>query len=759
MKRYDVIIAGGGLAGLSAACGLDGKRVLLLEADVRLGGKVRTENSNGVVYEAGAIFAFDPAWFPFPVDAGSHDANDNPTGLFHKGQLHTGESVADCLRSLSAETRQRLCVPAFLASPNPRVEMIGEDLAAGLRAFFRVIHPGTPEEALPDRRRDCMVRHRANRFERGNGAMIEALAARCGAEIRTGCRVYGLKAAGGKGGVNVAWRGANGACEEASAARVILAVPASAARELCGASENVSRDFLGRVRYGGGIAVILRCRVKNRRPLSYMVSTEGNFNTFIFHQVPAAPGEVVVTGYIVGERAAACEGMDGAELTRMMTDELQAANIGEFDAENCFLLESRPWPEVAPIIEESAYRGFSETWLHPMPGVVLAGDYTWWDWAALPYGMRQAIESGRRAARLCSEPEFVPIAADFGRTPLAETTVLRLGDAGPEYTETFRDGTVAYYGLLLQAGNAGYEGFRVSENERREMERYLLKESDGGLWGYQRGYGVTSLDSALVMEGLLSACLRETRLRESCRALVDTFFDRGEGGFRTIASGSPGRAPYWRGTDCPATGYCAWLLTRIDPGEYAEEITLCRDYLLRRQRVSGGWTGKWFPSQTIPILYALRFFAALANSPHDSPLLEGARERAVLRILSGQGNDGSWSRSVIETSAALLALETAPPGSATSGLPAAAAGRQWLLSVRGADGWTGEPILDYWFEENGGRALFFTRDLGRVTSAWAALALAGGAHAGEKNGSNKGPGDESPAGYGAEPHDFGLNCQ
>jgi hypothetical protein len=723
MKRYDVIIAGGGLAGLSAACGLDGKRVLLLEAEGRLGGKVRTESRNGIVYEAGAIFAFDPAWFAFPVDAGSLDANDNPIGLFHKGRLHTGESVHECLRSLSPETRQQLCVAFFLTSPNPREEMIGEDLAAGLRAFFRVIHPGTPEEALPPRRRDCLVRHRADRFERGNGAMIDALAARCGAEIRTEARVLGLEPNGG--GVNVLWSGVNGSREEAFAAKVILAVPASAARELCGESGNVSRDFLGRVRYGGGIAVILRCRAKNRRPLSYMVSAEGNFNTFIFHQVPATPDEVVVTGYIVGERAAACRDMDDAELTRMMTEELQAANIGEFDAEGCSLLESRPWPEVAPIIEERAYHGFSAAWLHPMPGVILAGDYTWWDWSMLPYGMRQAIESGRRAARLCSEPDFVPISTDFGRTPLAETTVLRLKDAGPEYSETFRDGTVAYYGLLLQAARAGYGGFRIHDDERLEMERYLLKESVGGLWGYQRDYGVTSLDSALVMDGLLSAGGHGRIPRESCRALVDKFFDREEGGFRTIAAGSPGRAPYWLGTDCPATGYCAWLLTRIDPEGYAEEIALCRDYLLRRQQVSGGWPGKWFPSRTIPIMYALRFFAALANSPHDSPLLEGARERAVLRLLSEQGNDGSWGRSVIETSAALLALETASPGSAS-----AASGREWILGARGPDGWGGEPILDYWFEDNGERALYFTRDLGRVTSAWAALALTGAERAG-----------------------------
>ena len=732
-EEYDVIIVGGGLAGLSAACELSG-RTLLLETDDRLGGKVCTENRNGIVCETGAIFAFEPRWFDFPVNAGFHYENDYPVGLFHRGRLHIGDSAADCLRSLNPEPRRQLCLPMFIASPNPQEAMIGEDLTLALKAFFRVIHPGTPAEAVPTRRRDCFVRHRADHFERGNGAMVEAMAANSGAEIRTGCRVYGLVPQWDSQGVmplewglgrsprfiRVLWRNESGAQEEAEAQKVILAVPATEARKLCGEFRNVSADFLGRVRYGGGIAVILHCRSENRRPLSYLVSTQGSFNTFIFYEVPGASDEVVVTGYIVGERATVCAGMDDAELTKLMIGELQSANIGEFT--NCSLLGTRQWPEVAPIIEESTYRGFSASWLYPMPGVILAGDYTWWDGTMLPYGMWPAIASGRRAARICLKPDFfpVPVSVDFGRMPLAETTVLRMGGNGPEFVETLRDGTVAYYGLLLQGANAGKDGFLLDEKECREAERYLLQEAVDDLWPYQRDYGVTSPDSALVMEGLLSAGRHGERLRESCRGLVDAFFDREEGGFRTLPSGRMGRAPYWRGVDCPATAFCAWLLTQIDPARYAEEITLCRDYLLRNQRVSGGWPGKWFPSQTIPIWYTLRFFASLEDLSRDFSLPKGVRERAVYRLQSGQGDDGSWGGSVIETSAALLALAAASPDSPSLGL-----GREWLRRVKGPDGWVGEPILAYWFEEKGERTLYFTRDLGRVSSAWATLALAG----------------------------------
>ncbi|MDR1378381.1 MAG: FAD-dependent oxidoreductase [Synergistaceae bacterium] len=755
-EQYDVIIVGGGLAGLSAACevslnvktGKPRKKVLLLEADGRLGGKVRTGKRDRIVYETGSIFAFNPKWFDFPVDAGSHYENDNPVGLFHRGRLHTGDSVVDCVRSLNSAPRQQICLSSFLASPNPQEAMIGEDLGAAMKAFFRVIHPGTPTEAVPTRRRDCLLRHRADYFQRGNGAMIQAMAANLtaasgGAEIRTACRVYELVpkkdsqesealerglSVGGQSSksVKVLWRNGNGAKEEAVAQKIILAVPATEAKKLCSEFKNVSSDFLGRVRYGGGIAVVLHCRVENRRALSYLVSTQGHFNTFIFHQLPGVSGvsnenEVVVTGYIVGESMAASEGMSDADLTRMMIEELQATSVGEFTVKNCSLLESRRWAEVGPIIEESTYRGFSATWLCPMPGVVLAGDYTEWDGAALPYGMWPAIASGRRAAAFCLKDDFGPISVDFGRMPLAETTVLRMGGNGPQLTETFRDGTVAYYGLLLQAEKAGKGETSFLEGESWETERYLLEEAVDGLWGYQRDYGVTSLDSALVMEGLLSTGRHRTCLRESCRRLVDVFFDREQGGFGTLPADAPGRAPYWRGVDCPATAFCAWLLTRIDPERYAEEITLCRDYLLRNQQVSGGWPGKWFPSQTIPIWYALRFFTSLEGSPYDSQLLKEVEARAVYRLQSGQGNEGAWGGSVIETSAALLALTVASPSSSSLD-----PGRDWLRRIKGPGGWAGEPILAYWFEEDGERTLFFTRDLGGVSSAWATLALMDG---------------------------------
>ena len=49
--------------------------------------------------------------------------------------------------------------------------------------------------------------------------------------------------------------------------------------------------------------------------------------------------------------------------------------------------------------------------------------------------------------------------------------------------------------------------------------------------------------------------------------------------------------------------------------------------------------------------------------------------------------------------------------------------RRWLRSRRRDRTWTGEPILLYWTGDNDQKRLFETRDNGRITAAWAQLAL------------------------------------
>ena len=86
---FDVVIVGAGLAGLSAARDLSDLRVLVLEKEDRLGGRVLTRNRDGLHIDLGAVFGYDPAWVePAATDTRiTQTAPEEGIGLFADGKV------------------------------------------------------------------------------------------------------------------------------------------------------------------------------------------------------------------------------------------------------------------------------------------------------------------------------------------------------------------------------------------------------------------------------------------------------------------------------------------------------------------------------------------------------------------------------------------------------------------------------------------------------------------------------------------------
>lgn len=282
---------------------------------------------------------------------------------------------------------------------------------------------------------------------------------------------------------------------------------------------------------------------------------------------------------------------------------------------------------------------------------------------------------------------------EFG--PLAITTILEIEPSGPRYVERIADGDVAYWGLILAA-----EGDPA-------IADYLWSCASEGLWEYQRGHGPTAADSALVIEGLAAAGATREQLEPCLDRLVERHFDRASGGFTTVVRG---RAAYWLGPSVDTTAQVAWLLARLAPERHPACLAAALDYLRAAQHQDGTWASRWYPSRVLPTWLVTR---VLATTGVD----RAALGRARLALLGRQAADGSWDHSVIDTAAGLRALGD-PHSSACQRAGA------WLRR-RGPEGrWPGEPILSYWFEDEvGARRLYLSVDAGRITSAYASLAL------------------------------------
>jgi oxygen-dependent protoporphyrinogen oxidase len=276
---FDVVIVGGGIAGLSAAYALGkaGVSHLLLEAAPRLGGVIRTEHQDGFVLEAGpdAILAQKPEAVALARELGLGDrlvpTNPEQKAVFvlHRGRLvplPDGMNLGVPTRFAPMVTTRLFSWPAKLRMATevrlrPRPDVADESIASFLGRHFgpeaveRIgepllagIHAGDPERlsmlsAFPrfvdmERRHGSLIRAmwKAPRpkagapaafvsFPRGLQELADAVAARVAANARTGVRVRAIRAKDGGWAID--------AGGEAIAARaLILAVPAAAAARL-----------------------------------------------------------------------------------------------------------------------------------------------------------------------------------------------------------------------------------------------------------------------------------------------------------------------------------------------------------------------------------------------------------------------------------------------------------------------------------------------------------------------------------------------
>jgi hypothetical protein len=296
-------------------------------------------------------------------------------------------------------------------------------------------------------------------------------------------------------------------------------------------------------------------------------------------------------------------------------------------------------------------------------------------------------------------PLRLPRPARDSLEPLTSCDLYRLGASEPSYLGRLDEGNVAPYGILLAA------------DPSPALAERLLSQEKAGQWEYSAGYGPTSADTAMVVEGLLAAKVDRRRLTQSLRSLARDYFDAKTGGFRTVLNG---RAGYWQGVSTETTAHVAYLMQRVDPAAFAREIEQARNFVVKHQGNDGRWEGRWFPSEILPTFHSVRLLSALGSH-------EVALERAAHFVLSLQRSDGSFAGRVIETSLAVLAL------TATGGQQQAVErGRSWLRSRSAGETCTaGEPFLYYWFEPDERTRLFFTCvDRGPIARAWARLALA-----------------------------------
>lgn len=394
-RGYDVVVVGGGLAGLTAGAVLAPRRVLLLEKESRLGGRVFTRTEAGVTYELGALFAYDPAWLPFEVATSQPLGESGPIGLALAGKVYWGESVAEVIAQIGPTPEELRALRAWEEARPEAPELASPRLLAALNGFFQAIHPGDVTDYVPARRADALVRYPTARFAQGNGRLVDELAGRVHGDAVFSAEVTAVAA--DADGVTVSYRSPLG--EKSVRARaVIVATPAGAARRLVAGMSPATDGFLESVTYGSGRVLSMVVKAEALAPFSYVVMP-GSRISAVFQAPTADPARRLLTAYWIDGSVPAA-GRSAEDDLREVLGELARRGVAKVSREAVLAGEARQWPVLGTRITPAAYGAFDPSTLRPHERVFLAGDYTVWEnqWQ-MPYGMGSAIRSGDRAAR------------------------------------------------------------------------------------------------------------------------------------------------------------------------------------------------------------------------------------------------------------------------------------------------------------------------------------------------------------------------
>lgn len=400
---YDVAIVGGGLAGMSAAYGLKDFKVVVIEKEERLGGRVWTKYWNDVPYELGALFGYSASMLPEGIPKQPMIDEPDPIGFSSEGKVYTGDSVAGAFSKFTQDSNVISMIEQMSdrkrRQQNISLDSLPENIRLIATAFFNLIHPGRVADYMPERLADSFIRFNTRHYSGGNSDLISAFSSHAKPEIMTGSEVTSVIDEGSR--VRIIIRSAGGE-KTVFAKKAVVATPATVASRIIKNTGPETARFLKNVKYGDGIAIVFGIKKPDLLPFSYIVTAEHSFNSVFQSRIK--DNIRILTIYYISSQTEKLKGKDIAGIIDTTKKELNTLGIGTIQDSEILFSDGHKWDDLGTVISKEAYSGYENTWRKASENVILAGDYTFLDKRyMMPYGMLAAAESGRSAAESVKE--------------------------------------------------------------------------------------------------------------------------------------------------------------------------------------------------------------------------------------------------------------------------------------------------------------------------------------------------------------------
>ncbi len=397
---YDAVIVGAGIAGITAAAQLQGYNILVLEKESYAGGRILTGKKNGIIYELGLSFGYDPkTLLPYDYKA---DAAMPPfkVGISYEGQnIYCDGETAECLVQSRLPKKDVKEMIKFSNTPLPDEGLIPKVFSGKkykiMNSLFNVIHVGELSEYIPQRQQDAFMRWPVHaRHPAGSSTIIEQFKKPIADSLQLNAEVIEVK---DRGDYVETKYSQNGKIKNARSKTVIVTTPAPITKKIVAAINPLTKEYLDTVRYGKFIVVAVGFDSSVSFDDCQFWVTPDEKTSAIGTQKFRDKKASLMLAYYTDKESGKLEKYSDAKIIKKTLRSLRKLNIGKFSKKNVLFSDVKRWKFGGTIINPELFGDFGNEYWRASRNVFLAGDYLYRDYLC-PYGLGAAMKSGQRAA-------------------------------------------------------------------------------------------------------------------------------------------------------------------------------------------------------------------------------------------------------------------------------------------------------------------------------------------------------------------------
>lgn len=393
-QQYDVIIVGGGIAGLAAAEQLNDQKVLLLEKESRLGGRVQSRKFESVYYELGAYSAYPKSMLEFEFEPSTLIPGSDSIGMLLNGKVMFCAAPLECMYKAGFSVPEIEKLKNYDEKNGINFSGMPEWKVKVINSFFNIVQSGDIRQYNPKRQLDAFKTWTTDHYRYGNSELVYELRSRFEGDVALNALVTSVEQKTNFAEVTYEEEGKK---KTVTARAVLVTTPAPIAQYLVKDLPEQVNKALSDIAFNQHSVSVVITKNDNLPAFNYITTPELYSSTIIQSKTAEKDIRVYYIHYS-NKKSELIKGWKKTKLEDKSKEILSQLFPKEFNPESVVHFDHSYWRQAATTVSPDYYNNWNKQIFNPLPSIYFAGD--WMDPFGFPLGIYAAYTSGVRASKL-----------------------------------------------------------------------------------------------------------------------------------------------------------------------------------------------------------------------------------------------------------------------------------------------------------------------------------------------------------------------